>query len=438
MSARTDDKPRLRTVLQTTILLAIFVAAGFILSNAVFPAAAPQEELPADTDKKIVEKVAKEAVEKAAEKAAQKAAEKAVEKAVEKAAEKVVEKAVQQAAGKAAQKAAETAATKAVEKVAEEAAEKAELKTKRPDEWRGPTKVEFLIFIVDIDEIDDAAQNFTANVFIQLRWKDSRYISPDKSPRQIHLEEVWNPRILLANRTGLVSKSLPDVVDVSPDGTVVYRQRYTGKLSQPLMLYDFPLDKHTFTVHFVAAGYTSDDLEFVPDVRNGIRGGTMAGELSLPDWKILKHEALTLPYQPIPSVHTAGFAFRFEAQRYFSYYIWQIVVPLAFIVLMSWVAFWVERDNVGVRIGVATSSILTLIAQRFVLANLLPRLPYMTRLDYFTVGSTLLVFIALMVVVVTSYLAAHTRNVTARRIDLSARAVFPATFFLLLGWFVFG
>ena len=90
------------------------------------------------------------------------------------------------------------------------------------------------------------------------------------------------------------------------------------------------------------------------------------------------------------------------------------------------------------RIGVATSSVLTLIAQRFVLASLLPRLPYMTRMDYFTVGSTLLVFLALIGVVSTSYLAAINRDLMAERIDLSARVVFPAAFLLLLGWFLLG
>jgi len=401
------------------VIVILMVAAAFVLPVAVSSAEAPSGELPADVDNKAVEKIAKEAAEKAAAKAAQKA--------------------VGEAAAKAAATAVKQVAEKAVEKAAEAAAEQAELKSKRPNEWRGPTKVEFLIFIVDIDEIDAAAQNFTANIFIQLQWQDQRLASTSgAAPRQIRLEEVWNPRILLANRTGLVSKSLPDVVDVSSDGTVVYRQRYTGTLSQPLRLYDFPLDTHRFTVHFVAAGYTAGDLEFVPAVRDAVRGGSMADELSLPDWKIIKHEALSLPYQPIPSVRTAGFALRFEAQRYFSYYIWQIVLPLALVVLMSWVAFWVELDNASVRIGVATSSIFTLIAYRFVLANLLPRLPYMTRLDYFTMGSTLLVFIALIVVVVTTYLVAHRHlDATARRIDESARVAFPLMFIGLLGWFMF-
>ena len=54
-------------------------------------------------------------------------------------------------------------------------------------------------------------------------------------------------------------------------------------------------------------------------------------------------------------------------------------------------------------------------------------------------GSTLLVFIALMVVVLSSFIATYDKgDVAARRIDLAARAVFPATYFLSLVWFIFG
>jgi hypothetical protein len=107
--------------------------------------------------------------------------------------------------------------------------------------------------------------------------------------------------------------------------------------------------------------------------------------------------------------NVAGFALRFEAGRYVEYYFWQVPLPLSVVVLMSWPGFRIQRCQVGVRIGVATSSILTLIAQRIVLANLLPRLPCMTRPDYFTVGSTLLVFLALIGVVATSCLGAINR-----------------------------
>ena len=361
----------------------------------------------------------------------------AIEQAATQAAEDIVEKATADVAEKAAEKAVE----KVVEKVAADAAAEDELKAKRPDHWMGSTKVHFFVFVVDIDKIDDADQNFAANVWITLRWKDKRLANPGGAIRQKRLEEVWNPHILLANRQGLVSKSLPDVVSIHPDGTVHYEQRYTGLLSQPLMLSKFPFDKHLFTIHFVAAGYSSDEVTFVPDIpklNSSLIGGGMTSIWSLPDWERVQFEALPLFYEPMEGMKVPGFVARFEAKRYIAYYIWQIVLPLVVVVIMSWAAFWIGREHVGVRIGVATSSILTLIAQRFVFASLLPRLPYMTRLDFFTVGSTLLVFMALLVVVITSYLSTIDRDPPARVVDLSSRAAFPAVFLSLLGWFFFG
>jgi len=318
---------------------------------------------------------------------------------------------------------------------------KAEFQIRRPDQGKGATKVYFMMFVLDIFSINAANQNFAINIFLRLRWKDRRLANPQESTRQIPLAEVWSPQVLIANRQGVISKSLPEVVQIDPDGTVTYRQRYTGRLSQPLKLTNFPMDKHTFAIHFLSAGgHGPDELEFLPGTfqsDSALTGGAIAKELSLSDWKLLGYETLALPYQPIKEVNVAGFALHFEAQRYATYYIWQVLLTMVLIVMMSWAAFWVQLDHVGVRIGITTSSMLTMIAHRFILASQLPRLSYMTRMDYFTVGSTFLVFLALVVAVTISYLSTINRNQTAKWTDLLARCVFPVVFLLLLGWFLF-
>lgn len=408
MTCISNTRRRLRAICE--VLLPAALMTGLLLLPAIgFSADAETQQI----------------VEQAAEKAAAKAVEKAAVKAAEQTTADVVEKAAQLAS----------------EKTAQETTAKQELKASRPDEWRGATRVHFIVFVLDIDAIDDADQSFMANVYVKLRWQDRRLANPEAASRQVHLEEVWNPQLILANRQGEVSRSLPEVVQVDPDGTVTYRQRYSGMLSQPLQLANFPMDRHSFTIHFTSAAYSTGELEFVADTSKydaKLTGGSMADKISVPDWKVTGYEALALPYQPISEANAAGFAFRFEAERYVEYYFWQVLLPLSVVVLMSWSSFWIQRSQVGVRIGVATSSILTLIAQRFVLASLLPRLPYMTRLDYFTVGSTLLVFLALIGVVATSYLGAINREPMAKRLDLWARAMFPAAFLLLLGWFMSG
>ena len=313
-----------------------------------------------------------------------------------------------------------------------------EIKAARPNALTGPTTVHFAVFVLNICKIDDAGQSFTANVFLRLRWKDPRLATSDGAVRQLPLEAVWNPRILLANQQGRVARALPEIVQVHPDGTVLYFQRYTGKFSQRLMLSDFPRDTHSFLIQFVGTGYSADELTFKPDLVRNILGGSMAKEVSLPDWKILQHETRADPYSPIEEINAAAFEFEFVAQRHMAYYLWQVVLPLVVIVIMSWTAFWIGREHINVRIAVATSSILTLVAQRFVLATLLPKLPYMTRLDYFTVGSTLLVLLALILVIVTGFLVVHLQEPQARRIDHGARGIFPVAFLLLVVWFLVG
>jgi hypothetical protein len=253
----------------------------------------------------------------ATQEAAEQTPEQAVQEVAEQAAQKAAEKVAQQAVETAAQAAAEKAAEKAVEKATEAAAEKAAITKERPDQWKGPTKVQFLVFVIDIDKIDGATQTFSANVFVGMRWQDPRLASDGWASRQMRLDEVWNPRVLLANEGGIVRPTMPQVVEVAPDGTVVYRQRYVGPLSQPLRLSDFPLDEHRFAIQFAAAGYRVHELEFVPDVggtEGQLIGGGMADQLSLPDWKIVDYEITPRPYAPVAGVETAGFAFEFTAK----------------------------------------------------------------------------------------------------------------------------
>ena len=351
--------------------------------------------------------------------------EKAIEKAIEKATEKVTEERIE----------------KAIEKAVEKAAEKPLKQEERPEKWRGRTKIHYLVYVIDIDNIDGANQSFSANFYVLIRWHDKRLAKDVESIRQLPLEKVWNPRILIVNQGGNMWESLPKVVEVTPDGNVTYRQRYVGQLSQPLTLSNFPMDEHLFTIQFVAAGYLVDDLEFVPDVLTGtdsITGGGIAEQLSLTDWEVLKFEVVPRPYKSVKGRSTSGFAVEFTAKRYFTYYLWQVIVPLLLIVMMSCTVFWIDPANASARVGVATSAILTLIAYRFVLAGLLPRLPYMTRMDYFTLGSTLLVFLALVEVILSSALAGHKYDRMARIIDKLARFAFPIVFLLIFGWFLSG
>jgi hypothetical protein len=307
---------------------------------------------------------------------------------------------------------------------------------KRPiDADGGPTTVYVSAFLLDVDEVNSANQTFTANIFYQLRWNDPRLAHAEDGDRIFPVVDVWNPRVQISNQQRLV-RTFPEIVYVSPEGDVSYQQRVWGSFSEPLNLRDFPFDSQEFRFDLVSAGYGPEELEFIPDPE-GESG--IASELSLPDWDITSAVSDSIVYQHNPAVdRLAGFRVKFHADRQIGYYLLKVILPLILIVVMSWIVFWIDPKESGTQISVSVTSMLTLIAYRFMVGGLLPHISYLTRLDGFILLSTLLVFATLMAVVVTSSLAKSERLETARRVDRVFRVAFPATFFCVLAFaFIF-
>src|SRR4029077_14072485 len=75
---------------------------------------------------------------------------------------------------------------------------------------------------------------------------------------------------------------------------------------------------------------------------------------------------------------------------------------LLLIVMMSSTGFWIHPTKGGPEISVAVTSMLTLIAYRFAIGSEVPKLPYLTRLDAFILASSLLVFLSLIEVMLTT------------------------------------
>jgi hypothetical protein len=300
----------------------------------------------------------------------------------------------------------------------------------RPGASGQPLTIEGTLFLLDVSKVDGADQSFTADVFMMLQWKDERLASGSEGMRRLPVGSIWNPRVQIINQRR-IWKTFPEVVDVSPDGTVVYRQRFYGQFASALDLRDFPFDRHRFRVQVVIPGYGPDEIEFLP-----MPGGLGIGrspELTVPDWSIGALDVRTAPYAVIPGARTiAGLEGAFEAQRHLGFYVGKAFVSVAIIVFMSWVVFWLGPEHVGPRLSVAVTSMLTLVAYRFLLGQSLPPVSYLTRLDHFLLGATILVFVALMQVAATSAMHSKDRADRATAINRVSRGVFPAAFVLLI------
>jgi len=286
------------------------------------------------------------------------------------------------------------------------------------------TEVEVVGAVLDIDKIDSAEQNFTLNFYAIFRWMDSRLAHDGPGNDIRSLSEVWNPRLTIIN-TQKYWENTRDEVEISPEGLVTYRLHVFGDFSQPLDLREFPQDRHVFEVPVVAAGYRPHEVELIPDPRVD---SFMSEKLSVADWKVSNMQGTPREVTLANGLKLPGFVFSFEGRRLVHHYVIKAITPLALIVMMSWVVFWIDPKQVPNQLGVAVTTVLTLIAYHIALSGRLPDIPYLTHMDKFLFSSTVLVFMALIEVVVTSHLSSTDQLATARLIDRTARWLFPLLF----------
>lgn len=298
----------------------------------------------------------------------------------------------------------------------------------RPDDG-GATRLSMAMALLDVDEVNTAEQNFTANLMIVVSWSDPRQAHDGERTITKALDEVWHPGLFFVNQQK-IWPSLPSLVRITPEGEVSFLQRVWGPFSQPLDVRNFPFDSQDFEIRVASVRYGAGEIEFAASLD---RPSLLADAFSLPDWKVTGWELNFEPYQPtswiepLPSVRLI-----FSGKRHVSHYMLKVILPLVLITAMSWIVFWIDPAQSGTQIGVSTTSMLTLIAYQFMVGGLLPPVPYLTRMDLFIFGSTLLVFGSLVQAVATSLMHHRGYEVAARRLDLVCRVAVPGVYMLVL------
>lgn len=302
----------------------------------------------------------------------------------------------------------------------------------RPDPEGTPTEVLVALYVIDIENIDNVRQNFTCDFVLTLVWKDARLVG---SSRRLSLHEVWHPQANVYNQRG-TSQSLPETVEIMPEGVVLYTQRYYGNLAALLDLSDFPLDRQRLPVTIVSFLYGPEEVRFVLDEENTGRNE----DFSSAAWSIGQGQGGGGVFQAASShrrdrvVRLAQFDYAFQASRHLKYYLWKVIWPLCLIVMMSWAVFWVDPSKIEAQISVSATTMLTIIAFIFSLKDILPPISYLTRLDYFVYASLCFVFLAFVEALTTCYAALRGHDQFSTRLDLWSRWIFPIGFILVLFW----
>jgi hypothetical protein len=303
----------------------------------------------------------------------------------------------------------------------------AELATSPPPTDGGPVKVSVGLHLIDLRAIDDVSRTFQADFIAIATWRDPRL------PRSCRLpvDSVWTPQLELANAWN-VRTSLAQNVEVGPEGTVRLARRVTGDLTTTLDLREFPFDVHELPIQITAA---ADDVTFEVTKATHVQD-----RVDPPGWSIGEIVGRTGSSRgvslqdPRKLASYPNYVYAIQAERVSSSYLRRAVAPLFLIVAMSFSVSWIDRREKGPRFGIASTSMLTIVAFQFSLQRVLPPVAYLTRLDDFVMGCLVLVFLAFVQAIVTSSVVAADTAPGPSRIDRVARWLAPLAFLALTAY----
>lgn len=86
----------------------------------------------------------------------------------------------------------------------------------------------------------------------------------------------------------------------------------------------------------------------------------------------------------------------FEFKRRLGYYLIQIYIPCSFLVMLSWIAFWMDKRDTGNRLTVGVTTILTIMFLLGYSNSSVPKMSYVKAMDIYLLSSFALIFFSLI------------------------------------------
>eukprot|EP00039_Didymoeca_costata_P017135 m.314769 g.314769 ORF g.314769 m.314769 type:complete len:675 (+) comp16496_c1_seq2:1590-3614(+) len=250
--------------------------------------------------------------------------------------------------------------------------------------------------IFRIYDIDAAGSNFKCDFEVFLEWCDPDLVDiDDTGPNEGCFSErskwrpKWYPGLLFHNQYSTLYHWCDKykVVDKSI-GRVISKQGFRGPFYDVMDLKKFPLDRQVLHI-VIATEEPFHQVEFC--VHPSGRKNVIFAE-NLAEWRIdnpfqdtMVHPAVYHDVQGPPSVGFQRHIVQIRVERRHEYYTWNVQLLSFLLVILSVTSWSISPNIVGERLAVTLTLVLSVIAFKFAIAGMLPKVPYLTKLDEYLI-----------------------------------------------------
>lgn len=306
-----------------------------------------------------------------------------------------------------------------------------------------PVDVGVGIRIDQITGVDQKAENYGAVVVLRLEWtdpalvfdrdalgRDFRVFSPPAFLTHATEQDAVVPSFVIHNQQSnrWIHES---AAALRYNGHVTYVEKSSLTLQAPHFNFlKFPFDTQEF--HFeVASVFPSDFVHYHSlDTFSGL-GDTLGEE----EWILGNAHMLASTTTGLSGRESDQIELVFEGKRHLTYYVIRVFLPMLVLVLVGWALFFL--DEYRKRIDIAGANLLVFVAFNWAISADLPKLGYLTFLDFILQCMFLMTGALVVFNVALRRLKVSGREDTARKLDNYAiKWIYPLGYAAIVGYAV--
>jgi len=270
-----------------------------------------------------------------------------------------------------------------------------------------PLKIDTELLIEEINNVDGKSFSFDAVYTLWIYWTDERVVELlkklgkyEKTDEPTYLcdyeaSSIWGAKRKLFDPVVEIynQKKTPkfserfDWIEIFSNGTIQARVRTSSDFrTKELDFTKFPFDKQTFSFQ-IASEFPINFVEFIPNKKMKTHSKELYkadGEdgLNIPGWKVKDVNFKNIKDKE-DKYEYSNFIVEIVAERNFGYYIFKIMIPVIFLIVITWSVFWIKVSELQSKVNVTVVTLLALIAYNFIFEQDIPKLSYVTYLDIF-------------------------------------------------------
>lgn len=240
---------------------------------------------------------------------------------------------------------------------------------------------------------------------------------------------IWfYPEVLYSSEDQEVIDGIKDIDEIKfeEESKIAFQWEGNSILYSDFNFKAFPFDSQILKLDIVnmRGDYPMDMMELYKTFSNI----DLTKYSGIPDWTIIDKDLKGSYYfSDYYQSYMPKYTIEFRIERNYFYYIYKILIPIFIILVMAWSALWIRPSELESRLTVTIVCLLSLIAYNYIYDKDLPKLDYLTLLDYTILLSYLFAAIPTILSVI-SYNSYKKTGADIVSINESAKIYIPSIF----------